>query len=115
MITKDGIRSIIAQYKKFDWTFRRVLLSQDLENSLGHSAESVFAGVAIDRSDIDAAWFSRAALDGGTTWELRRLSALPYALVEVVPPETDEAELENIRSRIEDDLRERVNNRPQAA
>ena len=84
MIDKTGINEILATYKKYDWVLRRVLLTETLREAIGSEPKLFFGGVPIVASDVDAAWFSRAPGPGPTAWEIRHLSADPYALLESV-------------------------------
>ena len=101
MIDLDGLRSIFAIYVKHGWLLRRVLLSPALRASLGPSAAD-FGGSAVQDSDIDAAWFSRAPAAGGVAWEIRYLSPAPYALVEHIDEFSDsfEADLGAVEARL---------------
>ncbi len=38
----------------------------------------------IQKAPVDAMWFSRQSKPGLTTWEIRHLSEIPFALVEVI-------------------------------
>lgn len=82
MISVGQIQEIVNQYEKHGWTLRRVLLSAATLRNLG-AIELAFGETTATEAEIDAAWFSRSARDGGETWELRRLSGSPFALVEI--------------------------------
>lgn len=107
MIDIATIHSIIEQYEKFGWELRRVLLTSDLHAKVGTAKDELFKGVDISQSDLDAAWFTRAAKNGGTAWELRALQESPFALIEVVDPDITADELEFTLSATEQQLRER--------
>ena len=108
MISEDGVREILSQYKNFGWRLERVLLTPDLKKSLGDSIKVLFEDKTIIESDLDAAWFSRPAANGRIAWELRSLTSTPFALVDSSEPEGDESELAEIFSRIEDQMRQRL-------
>jgi len=99
MIVADEIEEIIATYRKYGWILRRVLLTEDLNAKLEGRTNNLFENVRIDRSEMDAAWFSRPPQIGGVSWELRYLGDIPFALLEKI----DEAdpEFENILRDIE--------------
>ncbi|MCC6825524.1 MAG: hypothetical protein IT172_07265 [Acidobacteria bacterium] len=84
MIDPAAIVEIIATYKKYGWTLRRVLLSPAMKDGLPRTAREAFGNAAILDSDIDAMWFSRGRSDGDTTWELRHISNAPFAMVAVL-------------------------------
>ena len=92
MIKAGQIAEILSLYRKHGWILRRVLLSDALKNSLRDSLDSLFGAAEIRSSEIDAVWFSRAANADQETWELRRLSETPYALIEFFDAD-DEAEI----------------------
>ncbi len=100
MIDTKTITEILATYKKYGWELRRVLLTPELKANVNAS----FADVLIVDTDIDAAWFSRPPQAGAVAWEIRHLSAAPYALLEHLD-ETGadfEAALKAVESRLRD-------------
>ena len=109
MIDAASIREIINVYAKHGWSLRRVLLSADLRASLGVETGGLFVGASLHPSDLDAAWFSREAKNDGTAWEIRHLSAAPFALLVVVQDEA--AELEDALLDTEERLRETASKR----
>jgi hypothetical protein len=113
VISEDAVREILSQYKKFGWRLERVLLTSDLKKSLGDSIAILFENASVAESDLDAAWFSRPAVNGRIAWELRSLTNTPFALVDSSEPEADESELAEIFSRIEDEMRQRLIRLPQ--
>lgn len=96
MIGAGTVTEILSVYKKHGWTLRRVLLSDTLKNSLGTTCDDIFGGIEPASSTLDGLWFSRASTGTLEAWELRHLSANPYALVEVM------------ESAIEEDVREEL-------
>jgi hypothetical protein len=96
MIGADTIIEILSVYKKHGWTLRRVLLSEDLKNSLGESCEDIFEGIRPSASTLDGLWFSRSSKGTLEAWELRHLSANPYALVEVIDSAVEENKREDL-------------------
>ena len=102
MIDLSGIADILATYRKYGWLLRRVLLTERLRGSIGDDIRATFGGVPIVPSDIDAAWFSRDPQSGSTPWEIRHLSANPYALVEHVDETSAdfEATLADVEGRL---------------
>ena len=103
MIDAEAITEIIKQYEKHGWILRRALLSSKGRSSIPNR----LADVDIIDSDLDALWFSRRSKPDSEAWELRRLSALPFALVAVVPTGASDEELEATLEQVVDDMRER--------
>lgn len=60
---------------------RKVLLTAASASHVGIELRSFLADCSFTTSGIDAVWFSRRSLDNSESWELRRLSGTPYALV----------------------------------
>ena len=98
------VGEIIKQYEKHGWTLRRALLSDELRVVLSDS----LAGIDVESSDLEALWFSRRSKPESESWELRRLTGSPFALVAVVPSSASEDELESTLAQIADDMRERT-------
>ncbi len=109
MIDAASIREIIEVYKKHGWSLRRVLLSAELRATLGVEIGVLFGEATLRDSDIDAAWFSRDTKNDGTAWEIRHLSAAPFAFLVVVKDEA--AELEDSLLDTEERLREATSKR----
>ena len=104
MITPETIAEIISLYRKHDWILRRVLLADELRVHLTDRLQDLFGGAETVSSRISGLWFSRPARNGGETWELRRLSDAPFALVEVfeadIDPEIREQVLRDAENRL---------------
>lgn len=105
MIDAKQIRELLTQYKKHGWNLRRVLLSESVQKSLADSLQNIFGEAEIINSEIDAVWFSRASGKSGEAWELRRLSATPFALFEVFDDEDDEVVREETRLEMQERIR----------
>ena len=105
MIRTGQIAEILALYKKHGWILRRVLLSDELKKSLAGSLEKLFGDAEIRSSEINAAWFSRKSKPEQETWEIRRLSETPFALMEIFDAEDDEEIREQTLSEVEERLK----------
>lgn len=105
MIRAGQIAEILALYKKHGWILRRVLLSDELKKSLGSELETLFGDAEIRSSDVDAAWFSRQSKPEQETWEIRRLSETPFALMEIFDAEDDEEIREETLRETEEKLK----------
>jgi hypothetical protein len=104
MIGKSEIGEIIATYQKHGWVLRRVLLSDGLAEGIGIDQTTLFAGVPVLASTIDAAWFSRPPKSCPIAWEIRYLGNIPFALLENMD-EADpgfETDLQRIESLLKD-------------
>ena len=99
MIDAAEVDAIVEQYSKHGWTVRCVLVTTGSAEELG----SRFVNFEIRPSEIDAIWFSR--INGSSeTWELRRLTGSPFALLQSIdsgisPAARDEL-LHDIESRM---------------
>lgn len=98
------IREIAATYQKHGWTLRRVLLTKEALENRGASFK-MDAPVSV--SEINALWFSRVSATG-EAWELRALSAAPFALFEVLDKGVSEEERSRILCETEKRLKERA-------
>ena len=101
MTNHEAIADIIEQYEKHGWRLRRVLLTQDLAQSLNDTT-SVFGDAEVRMAAIDGLWFSRRSMPDREAWELRRISASPFALVEVIPDGLTDQELDELFTQAED-------------
>ena len=105
MISAGQIQEILAQYNRYGWNLRRVLLSDRTNESLESSLSRLFGETQIISFEIDALWFSRASEKNGEAWELRRLSDVPFALLEIFDPEDDETVREETRFEMQERLK----------
>jgi hypothetical protein len=106
MIKPETIAEILALYRKHGWTLRRVLLSDELRVHLTDALPTLFSGAEIVSARVNGLWFSRAARGAGETWELRRLSDAPFALVKVFEADVDPQTREEVLSETQDRLLE---------
>ncbi len=106
MIRAEQIREILALYRRHGWTLRRVLLTDSARVAFNDLLQELFGGAQIVTSSIDAVWFSRAARPDRETWELRRLSENPFALMEIFDEEDDEEVREETLAEIEARMKE---------
>ena len=100
MIDLSSIETVVEQYSRFGWHLRRILLTNDNYNALENVLASRFVEVSVRPAEIDALWFSRPN-PNSETWELRRLSGSPFALVQVIDAQTPEDEREEILQSLE--------------
>ncbi len=101
MIDARQIQEILTQYKKHGWSLSRVLLSASSKEILTASLKNLFGDTEIVMSDVDAAWFFRASGNDREAWELRRLSGMPFALIEMFDAEDDEEIREETRQEMQ--------------
>ena len=104
MIEPAAVGEIIELYKKHGWTLRRALLSDASRDSIA----PMLGMIETEASDMDALWFSRKARSDGETWELRRLSALPLALIAILPNDASDDEIEATLEQVADDMRSKT-------
>lgn len=108
MVKAETIAEILSLYKRHGWNLRRVLLSAAAERFLSEKIAALFGAAEIVRSEVDAAWFSRASGAGGEAWELRHLSETPFALFELFDDKTNAADLRARLVEMENRLKSRV-------
>ncbi|HEX6125487.1 MAG TPA: hypothetical protein VFZ23_08975 [Pyrinomonadaceae bacterium] len=104
MIDASAVKAILEQYEKHGWELRRALLSSEARTSIGH----LFPTIESIDSDFDALWFSRRSKAETEAWELRRLSALPFALVTGVASSASPEERDATLAETENEMRERT-------
>ena len=90
------IDAIVEQYEKHGWKLRRILVIAASADDL----KSRYPEASLVESDVDALWFSRPNRDA-ETWELRRLSGSPFALLEVFTSDVIDEDRENRLRNIE--------------
>ena len=83
MTDPSAIAAIIEQYEKHGWKLRRVLLPREAIDELSETA--IFGDAEVRPSGQGGLWFSRRTQPDREAWELRRVSASPFAIVEVIP------------------------------
>lgn len=105
----EQFNETIANYRRHDWTLRRVLLRPQTSALMGDAALSIFEGVPLEASEVDALWFARPSHAGREAWELRLVAETPYALFETFEPDETEEEREELRREMEARLREYSN------
>ncbi|MEJ7615862.1 MAG: hypothetical protein WKF30_02550 [Pyrinomonadaceae bacterium] len=102
-------KEIIATYRKFDWKLKRVLLSARSGAELSEPRETLFGAAEVRESaPVDALWFARPSPPKREAWELRLVSASPFALFETFEEDEPEGEREELRRELEAQLIERV-------
>jgi len=101
MIGVSATEEILSLYRKHGWLLRCVLLTAAMRKSLSSISGKVFGNVEIFSSPIDAVWFSRSSSPVRETWELRHLSAAPFALVAFVDNDIDLANRQELLRNIE--------------
>ena len=101
------LNAIVEQYEKHGWKLRRLLLTRDLAESIG-DPNAVFADAEVRTADKSALWFSRRSQPGREAWELRRISASPFAVIEIVPDGLTDDERDELLSAAENRMFETV-------
>lgn len=103
MDRRELFKQIIDTYERHGWRLSRVLVTAGARAGL---ADQVPAGVSLIDSEIDALWFARPSHGAREAWELRLLSAQPYALFEAFEADETEEDREEARVEIEHKMRE---------
>lgn len=97
---------IIGNYRRHNWTLRRVLLRKETRAALDDETLKIFEAAVVEESEVDALWFSRPSHAGREAWELRLVAETPYALFETFEPDEAEEEREELRREMEARLRD---------
>jgi hypothetical protein len=101
MIVSETVRAVAAQYERFGWKLRRILLRPGSEQ-----IAAAFPDVPVITTSQDALWFSRES-EHGRAWELRRLTGTPFALVRVIGSDVSDDERDEILRSLEEEMAER--------
>jgi hypothetical protein len=109
MIDLNSIETIVAQYEKFGWSLRRILLKNEVLDRLIDNLSSQFKDIPIHAGVVDGLWFSRRQ-GKAETWELRRLSGTPFALLDVIDVSIEGPEREAILAEVESRMAESPTN-----
>lgn len=104
----DRLFEIVATYRKFGWSLRRVLLTADTAASCAEREQTLFAEAPVEDSTIDAVWFSRPSHEKREAWELRLVAETPYAIFETFESDETEEQREDLRREMEARMREHV-------
>ncbi len=112
MTTPAQITAIIEQYKGHDWRLRRVIGSSDLIELFDKGIVGGDLGLPSKSFELDCLWFSRASRIGSETWELRRVTGTPYALVAVASDDLTPIEVEELLCSTESEMLDASGPRP---
>ena len=109
MAQLDLFHETLATYRKYGWRLARVLMHPDaLAELRATTGGEDFQTVAAREFPFNAMWFMRPAEGGRVAWELRLVSASPYALFELFEPDEAEEDREDVRREMEAKMRERM-------
>jgi hypothetical protein len=104
MTDRATVGEIISQYERHGWKFRRALLSDESRILLGEMLD----GIEVTISDLEALWFSRKSKPETETWELRRLTGSPFALIAVVSSDASAGVFESTLAQVADEMRAKI-------
>jgi hypothetical protein len=96
MTTPAELTAIIDQYKGHEWKLRRVIGSPELIELFDKGVVGTDLGLPSKPFELNCLWFSRASRVGSETWELRRATGTPYALVAVASDDLTPIEVEEL-------------------
>jgi hypothetical protein len=65
-------------------------------------------GIEVTISDLEALWFSRKSKPETETWELRRLTGSPFALIAVVSSDASAGVFESTLAQVADEMRAKI-------
>ena len=106
MTQLERVGDIIAAYRKHEWRLQRVLLSRETRLELAAAESELFEGAILQEAPYDALWFARPSSAGREAWELRLVSATPYALFETFEADEADEDREEVRREMEARLAE---------
>lgn len=81
MTNSREIKAVVDQYIGHGWKPRKALGPEDFQASV----IALNPTIEIGHSETECIWFSRRSYDDSESWELRRFSGRPFALVVVIP------------------------------
>lgn len=101
----DLLQEIVKTYQQHGWQLSSLLLTEDLQREVEQlRASRVFLpNVDIRNSAINAIWFSRPS-GNRNAWEIRLISASPYALFETFAADGSVTERERVCRAMENRL-----------
>lgn len=92
------IEQVLKQYKEHGWTPRRALLVGKPDAAVN----ALLDDLELVKAAPNSIWFSRRSRPGMETWELRRISSPPYAILAFVPDTARADEAEKILAEAEE-------------
>lgn len=104
MNAEPPLAEVVAQYERFGWKPQRLLLTAGTRVSASAISAAGLDRIERHESEIDAIWFTRRSIADTESWELRRLSGTPYALVTVVEDSATDDEREELLADTEQRL-----------
>ncbi len=81
MTDRIEIKAVLDQYTRHGWFPRKALGSADFQAS----TLDLVPDIELGESETECIWFSRRSYNDSESWELRRFSGSPFALVVVLP------------------------------
>lgn len=105
------ITEIVATYRKHGWRLERILLRPKTHADVVGEEIDLLETAPIQKSDIDAMWFSRASHGKREAWELRLVADIHYALFEAFEQSEPEEAREEVRREMEARMKEYVTSR----
>jgi hypothetical protein len=106
MNKREQIAETVATYRKHGWQLRRVLLTAATQAALAREATALLGELAPREAVVDALWFSRQSHSNREAWELRLVAEPPYALFLAFGANEAEAQREEARAELEEQMRE---------
>lgn len=112
MTSPEELTAVIKQYLGHDWKLRRVIGSSDLIDIVNKGPVANAEELPSKYFELDCLWFSRTSRIGSETWELRRVTGTPYALVAVASDDLTPIEVEELLCTIEMEMIDSSGPRP---
>lgn len=81
MTDRLEIKAVVDQYIRHGWLPRKALGPTDFQGTV----LEIFPDIELNKGETECIWFSRRSYNDSESWELRRFSGSPFALVVVIP------------------------------
>jgi hypothetical protein len=101
------LQEILETYQRHGWKLRSLLVTEELQSEANSQTTIKLPFVPLKISTVNALWFSRAS-GNREAWELRLLSASPYALFETFALNISDIEREQACEAMENRLRTQI-------
>ncbi len=85
MTDPSALSSVIAQYHKHGWELKHCIARAASFEKLKAECGEAGHNVPIENGPVDGVWFARRSMPDRISWELRRLTEPPFALLTIMP------------------------------
>jgi hypothetical protein len=100
------LRDVVEQYARHQWEPRILMLAASSTVAPDELKRAGIAGIETRSAAVSAIWFARRSVPGKESWEIRRLTGTPYALVVGIEDDMSDDERDAILLDAEERLAE---------